>query len=396
MWQRRTADGPSTAAFEPLSPPGTSLHVLVTSDTLSAVWTYTRELVTGLVGRGVRVTLVSVGEIPLPEQTAWMDSLQGVQYHPTAFRLNWMEEGVKDYEESSAYLTALAQEVRPDLLHLNHVCYGNLPVDVPRLVVAHGDLISWWKAVHGCEPPKSRWLSWYRNAMIRGLSDATAVVAPTSWMLDTLHSCYIQSRDESVIYNGRNPLFFNPYVSKEDSVLAVGRPWDAGKQVSLLTQHAQSLPVCIVGSDAAVPALKVPIRAEVKLAVDDVNVAFKGPQNEAQMRSLYSRSAIYAATARYQPFEAGALDAAFSRSAIVANDIPAFRELWGDDALYFRTNDAASLAEVIQLLSEDRTLRQAYANRTYMRARERFTAKRMLDEYLRLYQDLIGAESAVA
>jgi glycogen(starch) synthase len=360
------------------------------------VWTYTRELVTGLVGRGVRVTLVSIGEIPLPEQTSWMDSLQGVQYHPTAFRLNWMEEGAKDFEESSAYLTALAREVRPDLLHLNHVCYGNLPVDIPRLVVAHGDLISWWKAVHGCEPPKSRWLKWYRDAMIRGLSDASAVVAPTAWMLETLRSCYLQSRDESVIYNGRNPLLFNPYVSKEDSVLAVGRPWDAGKQVSLLTQHTQSLPVCIVGSDAAVPALKVPIRADVKLAVDDVNVAFKGPQNEAQMRTLYSRSAIYAATTRYQPFEAGALDAAFSRSAIVANDIPAFREIWGDDALYFSTNDAASLAEMIRLLSEDRTLRQTYANRTYMRARERFTAKRMLDEYLRLYQDLIGAESAAA
>ena len=32
------------------------MHVLVTADTMSGSWTYTRELVTGLVTRGVRVT----------------------------------------------------------------------------------------------------------------------------------------------------------------------------------------------------------------------------------------------------------------------------------------------------------------------------------------------------
>ena len=39
------------------------------------------------------------------------------------------------------------------------------------------------------------------------------------------------------------------------------------------------------------------------------------------------------------------MKAAFSRCAIVANDIPSYREIWGDSALYFRTNDAASLAD---------------------------------------------------
>ena len=55
--------------------PGGTVHVLVTADTMSGSWTYSRELVTGLVTRGVRVTLVSFGEIPLPDQTAWMDLL---------------------------------------------------------------------------------------------------------------------------------------------------------------------------------------------------------------------------------------------------------------------------------------------------------------------------------
>ena len=45
------------------------MHVLMTADTVGGVWTYAQELVTALVHRGVRVTLVSLGEMPGPEQT---------------------------------------------------------------------------------------------------------------------------------------------------------------------------------------------------------------------------------------------------------------------------------------------------------------------------------------
>ena len=372
------------------------MHVLVTADTLSGVWTYTRELVAGLVSRGVRVTLVSLGEIPLPQHASWMDSLHGLEYRPTAFRLDWMQEGEFDLEDSSAYLTRLVEEIKPDLLHLNQVCYGNLPVRVPRVVVAHGDLISWWQAVHGHEPKQSPWLRWYRRVVTQGLSKASALVTPTTWMMETIRDCYGCPDRSTVIYNGRNPIFFNPYVSKDDSVLAVGRLWDVGKQVSLLTQHPHPLPVCIVSSDAPIQNSKVPIRADVRLATDNAYVAIKGPQTEAQLRTLYSEAAIYAATSRYEPFGMAALEAALSRCAIIANDIAPFRETWGDAALYFRSNDATSLADLIRCLSEQRDLCRTYANRAFQRARDRFTAKRMIDEYLQLYHKLLGAESAAA
>jgi len=347
---------------------GEIVHVLVTSDTLSGTWTYTRELVAGLVIRGMRVTLVSFGEIPLPQQTSWMDHLHGLEYRPTAFRLDWMDEGQQDFGESCAYLTGLVKELKPDLLHLNQLCYGSLPVSVPRVVVAHGDLITWWKAVHGREPKQDKWLQWYREVVTRGLAQASVVVAPSMWMRDTIRESYTRGRD-TVIYSGRNPIFFNPYVGKDDSVLAVGRLLDVGKQVSLLTQHSHPLPICIVGSDIPVHGpSRVPIRADVKLSIDEMNVALKGPQTEAQLRTLYSRASIYAATSRYEPFDMSAVEAAFSRCAIVANDIPAFREIWGDAVLYFHENDAASLASAIRRLSGQRDLCRTYANRAFQRA----------------------------
>jgi glycogen(starch) synthase len=372
------------------------VHVLVTADSLSGSWTYARELVTGLVTRGVRVTLVSFGEIPLPEQTTWMDHLHGLDYHPTAFRLEWMHEAEQDLPESSAFLAALVQDVQPDLLHLNQFCYGDLPVDVPRVVMAHGDMITRGHAVRGRASSAGAPLKWYRDTVLRGIAGADVVVASSAWMLDRIRTCYTRSRREEVIYPGRNPIFFNPYVSKDDCVLAVGRLVDASKQVFLLTQHAHPVPVCIVGAEQTVPVPRVPIRADVKVATDQNSVAIRGPQTEAQLRALYSRASIYAATARYEPVGMPALEAAFSRCAIIANDIPVFREMWDDAALYFHTNDAASLADRIRCLNSDRAMCRAYAELAYTRARERFTTKRMIDDCLELYRSLVTVGSAAA
>ena len=82
----------------------------VTADTFSGVWTYARELVSGLVTQGAQVTLVSFGEIPLPHQTAWMDGLHGLEYHPTAFRLDWMQEGEQDFHAAQDYLCDVVRE----------------------------------------------------------------------------------------------------------------------------------------------------------------------------------------------------------------------------------------------------------------------------------------------
>jgi glycosyltransferase involved in cell wall biosynthesis len=288
------------------------------------------------------------------------------------------------------------KELRPDVLHLNQFCYGNLPVNVPRVVMAQGDLLTWTQAVHDRPPQTPRSLNWYRRVVLSGLAGADAVVYPSEWMLERVADCYMQPERAEVIYPGRNPIFFNPYVSKDDCVLAVGRLVDASKQVFLLTQQPHPLPVCIVGAEHTVPTPRIPIRADVKVATDQTSVAIRGPQTDAQLRALYSRAAIYAATSRYEPLGMATLEAAFSRCAIVANDIPSYREIWGDAALYFRKNDSSSLAENIRLLNEDRPMRRAYAELAYTRARERFTTKRMIDQYLQLYRSLISVKTAAA
>lgn len=368
------------------------MHALVTADTVGGVWTYVRELVTGLVRRGVQVTLVSFGEIPTAQQTSWMEGLSGLDFRATGFHLEWMQDAEEDIELSSEYLASIVREVKPDVLHLNQYCYGALDVDVPRIVVAHSDVVSWWVAVHGEEPRDGRWMKWYREIVRGGLASATAVVAPSRWMLECVRTYHTEPSQSSVIYNGRNPNLFNPHVTKEGYVVSVGRLWDGGKQVSLLTRIDAPEPVYIAGSedhpDSAHRASRQR-RASKK-------VHFKGPQSEAQLRHLYARASMYAATSRYEPFGLAPVEAALSRCAILANDIPSFREIWDDAAYYFRLNDAASLQEGIERLARDKALCIEYANRAYNRARERYTSERMVDAYVSLYQSVVAAEAAAA
>ncbi len=152
--------------------------------------------------RGAHVTLVSFGHMPEPRQLAWMEGLRNFDFRPTAFRLEWMQDSAEDIEASSDYLLNVIQETRPDVLHLNQYCYGALDIDLPKLVVAHSDVVSWWVAVHGHAPPESDWIHWYRDVVQRGLDGATTVVAPSRWMLSQIEGHYGRRQESGVIYNG--------------------------------------------------------------------------------------------------------------------------------------------------------------------------------------------------
>jgi glycosyltransferase involved in cell wall biosynthesis len=221
------------------------------------------------------------------------------------------------------------------------------------------------------------------------------MVAPSEWMLNSVRSAYASSARELVIHHGRNPIFFNPYVAKEESVLAVGRLLDPAKQVGLLTQEMHPVPVCIVG-DESERSSKVPLRADVQFRDGNIGVALKGPQSESQLRLLYSKASIFAGTSRYEPSGMTILEAALSRCALILNDIPSLRELWGNAAVYFRTNEAESLAEAVRLVSSDVDLRRNFANRAFQRARECFNAHRMTDNYIQLYRSIVARKASAA
>ena len=372
------------------------MRILITADTVGGVWTYTRELVSGLVGQGFEVVLVSFGGLPTAEQTRWITGLSNLDYRPTAFKLEWMQDSLDDLRASAEYLEAVAEETRPDLLHFNQFYYGGLKYASPCLVVAHSDVVSWWVAVHGCQPPDSTWMRWYRRMVQDGLAGATAVAAPSHWMMEQVARYYVQPEKEFVIYNGRTPSLFCPDQEKEKTVTSVGRLWDAGKNAAIFLGEEMPWPVSIVGSE------KQPGREEAGVEQQErFGVRFLPQQSEEQLCELLARTAIYAAVSMYEPFGLAPVEAALSGCALVASHIESFRELWGDAAVLFRNNDARSLKQALTDLAEDDEFRRDCAKRALDHARRWFTAERMVAEYVNLYHRLVpeqrfpGRESAV-
>ncbi len=361
------------------------MYVLITSDTVGGVWTYTQELVTGLIHAGHRVTLVSFGKLPLPHQTAWMHTLAGLDYRPTEYRLEWMEVSEPDIEESKRYLELLIGEVKPDVLHFSQYCYGDLATNIPKVVVAHSDIVSWWAAVHGCEPEETPWMHNYRETVSRGLRGADLVVAPSRWMLDQISKYYLHPVAEQVVYNGRTPSLFDPDAKKDDSVLSVGRVWDPAKNVALLLQREHESRISIVGWE------REPGREDRQRSVQTpINISLLGPKSQSELRELYARAGIYAATSRYEPFGLAPLEAALSRCALVMNDNPVFHELWGDAAVFFKKNDAEDFARQLNRLRQDSELRKRCADRAVQTAHEKFTAAQMVTQYELTYQELLS------
>ena len=368
------------------------MHVLMTADTIGGVWTYTRELVTQLSRKGIRVTLVSFGEIPTAAQVEWLEELNDVSVHPTAFRLEWMQDAQRDLEQSAAFVNDIIADAKPDVLHFNQYYYGSIDCDLPRIVVAHSDVVSWWVAVHGAEPPGNDWICNYRENVVRGLAGADIVVAPTQWMLDEARRHYGEPRETAVVYNGRDPRLFLPYEEKQSLAISVGRLWDAGKQATLLLQSDLPLDTILVGAEQS-PAGAV---ASAQSAGQFPKLKMKGPQAEAQLRQLLSKAAIYIATSRYEPFGLAPLEAALSRCALIANDICSFREVWADDAVYFERNNPENLLLTIQELASNSCRLGEYADRAFERARTQYTSEKMAEEYLKLYRSLVAVEVATA
>ena len=366
------------------------MHVLITSDTVGGVWTYTQELVTGLVARGHQVTLVSFGKLPSADQVAWLRALASVDYRPTDYRLEWMEVAERDIDESRRYLELLVREVQPDILHFSQYCYGDIEVSVPRIVVAHSDVVSWWVGVHNREPEDSPWIRRYREHVVHGLGAADLVVAPSGWMLDALTRHYGLPKRTAVIYNGRTPEKFESERAKEDYVLSVGRIWDEAKQASLLLQGTQPVPIKIVGW------AQEPGREKTFVTTYPSNVELLGPRSQDELRDLYGAASIYAGTSRYEPFGLSPLEAALSRCALVMNDIPVFHELWDDAAIYFRKDDPDELSKTLQNLNRDPGLCQQMSTKALARARAKFGASRMVVEYESAYTQVADQLEKVA
>ena len=377
------------------------MRVLMTTDTVGGVWSYTKDLTEGLLGRGCSVTLMSMGRAPSAEQMNWAQEVkgrwpEGFEYVPTEFKLEWMQEGVDCFERSKGFVEDCARACGADLLHSNQFCYGALDLALPKIVVGHSDVRSWWAACRGGEPEASLWSETYGRTVTQGLRDADVVVAPTRWMAEQLRTHYGVAGEVRVIANGRSGASPGHSARNEGprrmQAITCGRLWDEGKNLRLLDDvdgdvdgdvHVDfAMPILVAGETEFEAGCEVPR-----------SVRFLGALSETELRDQFGKCALYLVTSKYEPFGLAAVEAALAGCALVVNDTSSQREVWGDAAVYFERNSAHSLARVLRELSRDEERVQRMAEAAESRARSLYSADRMTEKYMEVYGELLAGRS---
>jgi glycosyltransferase involved in cell wall biosynthesis len=90
------------------------------------------------------------------------------------------------------------------------------------------------------------------------------------------------------------------------------------------------------------------------------------------------------------------LQAALNGACLLLSDIPSYREVWGDAAVFFRVDDADDLRDKWSRLLDAPDGALDMGVRARQRALERYTAAHMAHAYADLYSRLGSAHAAVA
>jgi len=362
--------------------PSSPAKILMTADTIGGVWTYSLELIRRLRDHQIEIALATMGEPLTAAQWRETAAIDGLEIFESRFQLEWMREPWRDVDRASAWLLELESTLHPDIVHLNGYAHGALAWKAPALVVAHSCVLSWWQAVKGQAAP-AEWEE-YHDRVRQGLCRASAVVAPTAAMLDSLSTHYGFSGPGTVIHNART-LRVQSY-EKERLILAAGRLGDEAKNIATLGAAAKGLPwrVAVAGRIAD-PSGEQPFPDGLE------QLGYLEPQ---ELASWFGRASIYCLPARYEPFGLSILEAALSGCALVLGDIPTLRELWSDAAIFVDPEDPAKLHSALWSPIEDPTGLRALGEAARARA-ARFTPERMTEQYLALYCSLLAPRTAV-
>jgi glycosyltransferase involved in cell wall biosynthesis len=349
------------------------MKVLMSTDSLGGVWSYSLDLTRSLRRHGIEVVLAVLGGELDREQRARARSCGAVAVAECGRRLEWMDDPWGDVETSGRWLQELAEEHEVDLVHLCSYAHAALPWRQPTLLVAHADVLSWWRHVRG-EPAPASW-DRYREEAIEGLAAADAVVAPTSAALNDLQASFgFPAARGLVIPHGSGTPAVEQPGPRDELVLAAGRLWDVAKGLDVLDRAADGLAwqVCAAGDLG---------RADVR------HVHALGRLRPDRLAALRGRAAIFAAPASYEPFGLAALEAARSGCALVLGDVPSLREVWGDTATYVDPHDSEELHSCLAKLIAAPERRDYMARRALRRSR-RFSVATMGRAYARLYSGL--------
>ena len=396
--------------------------MLLVADAVGGVWDHSLLLARGLIGlTGARVLLIAAGPAPDASRSAAADAVPGLEWRALAGQLEWMEGGRDWLGVWRREVAALATGWGADVVHVNQLGLagvGDEPLLAtmprrPALVLGvHSDVVTWWRWVKGGGQqgaPLPEHLTWQRELAQQALRRADRVVCPSAFLARELAATYRLSGLPAVVHNAvgalpdsEAPAAGHPPAGERGlrgQAVVAGRVWDEAKNLSLV---AEALGLCRTpwevevagelcepgregsqGGQGDEPAG----RAEAPALPAGPGLRYRGYLDKGRLGALFRRASVCLAPSLYEAFGLAPAEAALAGCAVVASDLPSYREVWGAAACYFRRDSARSLAAVLDRLHDDPLEVTRLARASGERIARRYTLPRMVAGYVRLYLD---------
>lgn len=359
-------------------------RILMTSDCLGGVWTYTLDLAKGLSARGVETYLVLLGPPPNPLQYLALAANSAITPIETGLPLDWTATSERDLDLTTRSIADLAARFGVDLIHVHSpALIGSHPYPAPVVAGIHSCTTSWWRAVKSGPLPAD--FRWRRIATARGLEAADAVIVPSQSFADSLSRIHLRQFRVKVVPNGR-PL--RPRRTGSGNVIfTAGRMWDPAKNMQLLDCAAEFMdePVFAAG----------PWHGPNGEYERFEHLWLLGELPPDRMARWYEDTAVFASASLYEPFGLAVLEAAMAGAALVLSDIDTFREIWDGAALFLPPNDPHAWASALQDLVRRPGL-TARRGQSAFEIAGRYSSSRMVAETFAIYQDILRKRGVAA
>ncbi|WP_439392865.1 glycosyltransferase family 4 protein [Bradyrhizobium sp. PMVTL-01] len=353
------------------------IRILMTTDAVGGVWTYSCGLASSLVASGADVTLATMGP---PASADQREMLRGSRVHliDTNLALEWQDPEGRDFANAGRVFARVEARIRPDIVHLNSFREATLAWRAPTVLVAHSCVNSWALACRDTawlvEP---RWTR-YTEQVAAALDNTHAWVCPSRSFHDDIMGIYQPRSPGAVIWNGiaagGSPC------RKRELIFAAGRLWDRAKNIGVLA--------------AAAPGLGWPIQVAGPAGADSPSgLTWLGQLPHSALRGHLQHAAIFVSPALYEPFGLSVLEAAAAGCALVLSDIPTFRELWRGAALFFDPTDSQALHKALSALCADNLERTRLQRAAYEHSLT-YSLARTTSGYLKLYEGLLASDRA--
>jgi glycosyltransferase involved in cell wall biosynthesis len=322
-------------------------RLLLTTDAVGGVWTYSLDLARALAAaEDVVVLLAVLGPTPSADQLTEAAAVPGLQLTDTGLPLDWTAEQEGDVRAAGSVLADLAETGAVDLVQLHSPALAAaVRFPAPVVSVIHSCVATWWSAVHGNALPAD--LAW-RAALVRqGLERSDLVVAPSQSFAAAVQRNYGEALRLVAIPNGRSSMAFPVSGPPASFALTAGRLWDSGKNVAAFDRAAalSTFPFRAAGS------LEGPDGSRCRLD----HAEPLGTLAAGDLASLLAQRPVFVSAALYEPFGLAVLEAAQAGCALVLADRPVFRELWDGAALFVDPLDEHEIAAAVDRLAHDWT-----------------------------------------